>query len=160
MKQLIVDSSSCTGCQLCELSCVFAHENVIGLAHSRIKIVQVHEEGLSVVSVCKQCEDAPCMEVCPTNALVRNEKTGAVELVEESCIYCKKCFYACPFGVISLDEKAKTILKCDLCGGYPVCVNYCPTGAITYKEVDDASFKLKQNRAQEVLKYEDTSFLP
>lgn len=41
----------------------------------------------------------PCEEVCPVNAIRKNER--GVEYIDPSrCIYCGKCMVACPFGAI------------------------------------------------------------
>jgi formate hydrogenlyase subunit 6/NADH:ubiquinone oxidoreductase subunit I len=39
-----------------------------------------------------------CAAICPTRALVRNEDTGAIDIVRERCISCRMCVAACPFG--------------------------------------------------------------
>jgi len=50
---------------------------------------------------------------------------------------------ACPFGVITLDENSRTIIKCDQCferlqrDELPACVSACPTGALEFKTVDE-----------------------
>jgi len=50
---------------------------------------------------------------------------------------------ACPFGVITLDAKGRTIIKCDQCfervehGELPACVSACPTGALQFKPLED-----------------------
>jgi Fe-S-cluster-containing dehydrogenase component len=66
-----------------------------------------------------------------------------VLLDEEKCIGCNWCVLACPFGVIRMDEGRKVIIKCDQCfervqrGELPACVSACPTGALTFRELDD-----------------------
>ena len=48
-----------------------------------------------------------------------------LNLNEEKCIGCLACVDACPFGAIQINPDGD-VLKCDLCGGDPVCVKYCP----------------------------------
>jgi Fe-S-cluster-containing hydrogenase component 2 len=86
--------------------------------------------------VCMQCEDAPCIPVCPSGALVRATDTNAVVVVKDRCVGCRMCALACPFGAINYwDGKAQ---KCDLCGGDPECVRFCAPGALRF-EVQERS---------------------
>ena len=45
---------------------------------------------------------------------------------------------ACPFGNISFSSAKRVAVKCDLCGGEPECVTFCPTKALEFKEADTA----------------------
>ncbi len=54
-----------------------------------------------------------------------DKKSGAVVISESKCIRCLACVEACPFGAIHIGPD-REILKCDLCGGEPVCAKYCP----------------------------------
>lgn len=51
---------------------------------------------------CRRCEDAPCIKVCPANALEKNEN-GVVNRAMNLCIRCKSCVAICPFGTIMND---------------------------------------------------------
>ena len=79
------------------------------------------------------------MAICPTAALVRNAATGAVDMARERCISCRMCVAACPFGNMLWDEAYHCVQKCDLCGGDPKCVPFCPTGALSYVGGDVAA---------------------
>lgn len=67
------------------------------------------------------------------------------------------CMVSCPFGAISYDGDRKSVVKCELCGGDPQCVRFCPTGALKFvaKEVahlpkkDRFAKKLIRNRMKE-----------
>lgn len=54
-----------------------------------------------------------------------DQRTGAIVIDEEKCIRCLACLEACPFEAIQVSPSGE-MLKCDLCGGDPVCVKYCP----------------------------------
>ena len=84
---------------------------------------------LWVPVVCLQCEDAACVKSCLVDALRRNPETGAIDLNDEKCVKCMACVAACPFGCALLDDTHNTVIKCDLCGGDPVCAHFCPTKA-------------------------------
>jgi carbon-monoxide dehydrogenase iron sulfur subunit len=136
-KNIIVHPETCTGCQTCTLMCSFLHQRSFRPDVSRIQVFTWENEGISVPVLCQQCEDAPCLSICPTGALSRNPKTQAIALRESYCIHCRMCVQACPFGSISYDAVSGTVEKCDLCGGNPNCVQFCPTGALEF--IDDAA---------------------
>ncbi len=47
---------------------------------------------------CRHCEDAPCIKVCPVEAIAQTD--DCVQLNESLCIGCNLCAVACPFGAI------------------------------------------------------------
>ena len=78
--------------------------------------------------VCMQCDPAPCAESCPEEAFRWNERAGTLEVDGELCSGCETCVNECEYDMMMMqDGKAA---KCDLCGGDPVCVRFCPTGAL------------------------------
>lgn len=94
--------------------------------------------------VCQQCVDAPCLEACPEEAISRDAKTNAVVVDHKLCIQCGSCVSACVIGLdavsseqklaIRLDKDTQFPLKCDLCGGDPQCVKFCPTEALVFAD--------------------------
>jgi Fe-S-cluster-containing hydrogenase component 2 len=96
--------------------------------------------------VCLQCPDAPCLPVCPVDALRVDPKTGARIIDEKACIACGRCAAGCPFDVraemvatnqitsgqktrITYDPAKNVFTKCDLCyfrEEGPACVEKCP----------------------------------
>ena len=153
-KTLVIDYEKCTGCRLCEMVCSVKHEGVNNPCRSRINIAKWETKGLMVPMVCRQCEDAPCVAACPTNARFRDEEVGRVLVNYDRCIGCKTCVIACPFGAINFDPLAKKVISCDLCDGEPQCARFCETGAIRYIETSAAN-KDRQREAAEKL-YEST----
>lgn len=127
--RLVIKPGNCTGCRTCELACSFVHSLDGYLGRSRIRIHKVGDERY-VQLTCLQCVEAACVSVCPTEALVRNEKTGAVEINEARCIGCRQCQAACPFGHMHFDRGRMLPVKCDLCGGAPACAAFCPYSAL------------------------------
>jgi len=126
-----VTPQSCIACGKCELACSFAHGSDGRPAQSRIHIFRRGPEAGTPV-VCLQCDDAACLAVCPVGALSWNLRTGAIEVSQETCIRCRMCVVACPFGNMHWDEGRHEVAKCDLCGGDPRCVPFCPTGALAW----------------------------
>jgi len=47
----------------------------------------------------------------------------------DKCVGCRMCALACPFGNIEVLDRGHAE-KCDLCGGDPMCVQFCPRGAL------------------------------
>ncbi len=125
----------CIGCGKCELACAFSHD---GNGVPAVSCINVFRRGpeRGIPIVCLQCHDAACMAVCPTAALARNQRTGAIDLRSERCIHCRACVAACPFGNALWDEGHHVVQKCDLCAGHPRCVPFCPTRALEYVPAD------------------------
>ena len=76
------------------------------------------------------------MHACPVDAIRIDAATGAKVVFEGTCVGCKVCTIACPFGTVNYVADTGKVQKCDLCGGQPACAEACPTGAITYVESD------------------------
>lgn len=51
---------------------------------------------------CRRCEDAPCISVCPADALEK-DKEGVVVRHTNLCVSCKSCVTICPFGTMMTD---------------------------------------------------------
>ncbi len=136
MKSLHIDASKCTGCLQCEMACSFEHYQVFNPAKSRIKVFDFHETGKKVPYTCTQCAEAWCMHACPVDAISKDKMTGAMVVNESTCVGCKVCTIACPFGTINYVADTGKVQKCDLCDGSPACADACPTGAITYIDSD------------------------
>ena len=134
-KRLFVTPDRCTACRTCELACSFRHtRDALRPAASRISAHVIVPDERNVPLVCLQCDEAACKWACPTGALVRNDLTGAIELVEDRCIGCRQCVGACPFGQSRFDETHLVSFKCDLCGGdNPSCAAFCPTQALEWR---------------------------
>ncbi len=95
---VIAEPKKCIGCNTCMAACIESHKKVGLVAHARLTVVRDEEDGTAPV-LCRQCEDAPCAKVCPVNAITLED--NAVVLNESTCIGCKLCGLACPFGAIT-----------------------------------------------------------
>ena len=131
-KILVVDHEKCTGCRLCEMVCSVKHTGMSNPTRSRIHVIKWQWEGFELPMLCQQCEDAPCIAVCPKDALSRDPTMGRVTLNYDLCIGCKMCVIACPFGGMGVDTVARQVIKCDLCDGDPTCVRFCDSGALQF----------------------------
>jgi anaerobic carbon-monoxide dehydrogenase iron sulfur subunit len=130
-KQLFMYPDLCVGCHLCSYACSLTKFGELSKKKTAIRIVRKDGQ-LEYPNYCIQCEDKTCMKYCPTDALVWNQPVGTVELLEERCIGCGICAIKCDYSAIAFIDRE--VIKCDLCGGDPACVKYCPTEAIVYKD--------------------------
>lgn len=93
---VIADPSLCIGCHTCEAACSENHRQHGLQSQPRLKVMRNSKD--SAPQLCHHCEDAPCGQVCPVNAITRVD--GAIQLNESLCVSCKLCGIACPFGAI------------------------------------------------------------
>jgi carbon-monoxide dehydrogenase iron sulfur subunit len=135
-KSLHINADKCTGCLQCEMACSYENYGQFNLAKSRIKVFSFEEAGRKVPYTCTQCADAWCMKACPVDAIKLDAGTGAKVVMEATCVGCKVCTIACPFGTVNYMADVGKVQKCDLCGGSPKCAEACPTAAITYVDAD------------------------
>jgi tetrathionate reductase subunit B len=115
-----------------------------------------------VPKLCNQCENPPCVPVCPVRATYVI-KDGVVLVDEKRCIGCKYCVVACPYGVRYIHPVTKVADKCTFCyhrvakGLQPACVQVCPTQARIFGDLRDPESsvsKLLRDGQVQVLKPE------
>ncbi|MCL1940148.1 MAG: 4Fe-4S dicluster domain-containing protein [Desulfovibrionaceae bacterium] len=156
---IYADADKCRACRKCELACIASHnhltfkEAVKNRNDYEPRVHVVKTETLKMPVQCHQCADAPCVSVCPTDALVQNAN-GPVIMHSQHCAGCGLCEMACPYGAITrsfiqLTEEEKTryerdeprciAVRCDLCTEWraeegksqSACVETCPAGALS-----------------------------
>ena len=147
-KVLTAVKDVCVGCHICEMMCSLQHAGVINPSLARVKLVRSPEDHSASPIICRHCKNAPCKAACPVpDAMYLDEKTDALLINEDNCIECLACVDACPFGAIQVGPNME-ILKCDLCGGEPVCAKYC-------SEVPGGRYPLMPSSTQSCLQYID-----
>ena len=155
---LVVDLDKCIGCHACEVAC--KNENGIALGEYWNRVLQIGPHGTFpdleqywLPVQCQQCEDAPCVHVCPTGASYR-DADGKVLVDKEKCIGCKYCMAACPYGARIQIKKTGVIEKCRFCwyegepGNPPRCVGTCISGARLFGDLDDPQSEICQEIAR------------
>ncbi len=136
MKRILVNVDRCSGCRRCEVLCGFAHENQFRSSVARVHVVKEDVWGFDLPIFCNNCDECAAISNCPSKALFRD--TDGLVTVDEKCNGCGSCVRACRFHAIRLHPDKRTPLFCDFCGGKPLCVEKCPTGALTFVETEFA----------------------
>jgi len=148
MKQLYYYVDKCLGCKSCEIACAVAHsasadlfkairEEMLSLPRKKVHSAK----GKNYPVSCRHCKDPKCVDACMAAALVYDKEKGMVEHDETRCVGCWMCVMACPYAAIRPNIKKKIPLRCDKCKDKdePACVKACPTGAIIWQEVSEAT---------------------
>jgi formate dehydrogenase iron-sulfur subunit len=162
------DTSVCIGCKACEVACKewnqlkgeppqfldsfdntgklddqnWRHVAFIDNVPNAPMVEGNGQAWLMFSDVCKHCKHASCMEVCPTNAIIRTE-FDTVFIQQDVCNGCRDCISACPFGVIGFSEHTGTAHKCTFCYDRlqnnltPACAKACPTQAIQFGPLEE-----------------------
>jgi Fe-S-cluster-containing dehydrogenase component len=128
------------------VACKAEHEVPLGVARTWVKYVEKgtfpETRRTFQVTRCNHCDDAPCVEICPTTSLFRR-KDGIVDFDPRRCIGCKACMQGCPYDALYIDPQTETAAKCNFCahrvevGLEPPCVTVCPTQAIVAGDLED-----------------------
>lgn len=91
---------------------------------------------------CRKCKDAPCITVCPSEALEKDEE-GIISRYTNLCISCKSCVTICPFGTMMTDffkhHRNKDIFY-DLTDSSEVekFIAACPSGTVTITDAKES----------------------
>ena len=96
MKKILIDLMKCRECKECQALCEFYFNKNKDVGNRGIR--NLIELALFSIT-CRRCEDAPCINVCPEEALEK-DKDGMVQRNNNLCVGCKSCAMACPFGTI------------------------------------------------------------
>lgn len=157
----IIDNRKCIGCHACTTACKSEHDVPIGVNRTWVKQVEKGEfpnsRRLFSVMRCNHCTDAPCVSICPTEAL-NYRSDGIVDFDNDRCIGCKSCMQACPYDALYIDPENHTAAKCNYCahridvGLEPACVNVCPEHAIISGDMDNPDTEISQLLARQPVK--------
>jgi formate dehydrogenase iron-sulfur subunit len=173
------DTSVCIGCKACEVACKEWNQlpsndkgfladsldntgTLDGQTWRHVKFIDnVPDETMGtgdgrafllMSDVCKHCQHASCMDVCPTGAIIRTE-FDTVFIQQSVCNGCRNCIAACPYDVIDIDPDRDVARKCTLCydrlqgGMEPACAKACPTESIQFGPLDELQRKADERLA-------------
>ncbi|MGH2498585.1 MAG: NrfD/PsrC family molybdoenzyme membrane anchor subunit, partial [Candidatus Limnocylindria bacterium] len=154
----LIDQRRCIGCHACTVACKQEQSVPLGVFRTWVKYIEKGEFPNTrrhfTVLRCNHCDDAPCMEICPTTALFRRAD-GVVDFDTSRCIGCKSCLQACPYDALYIDPLENTAQKCNFCahridvGLKPACEIVCPETAIISGDLDDAESVISRLIARE-----------
>jgi len=160
---MVIDLNTCTGCRACAAACSLENRTPYWSEKFRTHVQDVTNGRFPEVSrsfvprLCMQCDNAPCISVCPTGASHRTAE-GIVVVDADKCMGCKYCIVACPYQARFVYEaedvkkarevygegpKAAAVDKCTFCeqrvkeGREPACVATCLAGARIFGDLDD-----------------------
>lgn len=114
---MVIDLRKCIGCSACTIACVAENKLPPGVVY---RPVMTEEFGTYpnvalrfLPRPCMQCDEPPCVPVCPVAATYKDEN-GVVVIDYDRCIGCRYCVPACPysartfdFGALYTDETAE-----------------------------------------------------
>lgn len=106
-----------------------------------------------VPKLCNQCDNPPCVTVCPVGATYMTED-GVILIDQEHCIGCGYCIQACPYGARYFLPDKRVVDKCTWCyhritqGLVPACVAACPVGARVFGDLQDPESPVRKILAE------------
>ncbi|HEX5417261.1 MAG TPA: 4Fe-4S dicluster domain-containing protein, partial [Chloroflexota bacterium] len=153
----VIDLRRCDGCGDCTKAC--QKEHYLSKDQKWINVYKMTDadgQDHFMPRLCMQCENAPCLRVCPVGATFKTSE-GVVLVDQNKCIGCRMCMAACPYEAryfnwsdpppapklmeqsmpeFPVPQKKGTVGKCILCvhntkmGKLPACVNACSMKAL------------------------------
>ena len=195
--------SICIGCRKCAEACHEENNHDRATNNSYIRVFEMSKGSIDFESgdagydhpvpqpdkyympvQCQQCDNAPCVKVCPVEATWK-EDDGVVVVDYNWCIGCRYCEAACPYharrfnwskpevpadevnpdqGYLSNRIRPQGVVeKCTFClhrtrrGRLPACLEACPTGARVFGNLLDPESEIRwvlKNKRVFVLKEE------
>ena len=150
---MVIDLRRCVGCHSCTIACKAEFNVPLGVWRSWVRVkesgVYPHTRRTFVPKLCNNCQNSPCIKVCPTGAAYYDEN-GISSINETKCIGCKLCVGTCPYKQRFINPDKNTADKCTLCihrvkkGLVPACVNTCVGRARIFGDLNDPDSEVSQ----------------
>jgi len=167
---MVIDVAKCSGCYACFLACKDENcgEEFPGYSAGQpmtgqywINLVEVERGTFPKVRLnhvpvtCAQCENPACLKASQDGAVYKRDD-GIVMIDPEKAAGQKQLVSACPYRVIFWNEEKNLPQKCDMCAhllddGYktPRCVEMCPTGCLTFGDLNDPTSEVSRLVAEQ-----------
>jgi protein NrfC len=147
---MVMRQNLCVDCELCMKACV--ETNHVPSYGWRTTILEAakpigpdQRERIFMPILCNQCNEPPCVRVCPTVATYKDKTTGIVVMDSKKCIGCKTCMAACPYNARYFNEETRAVDKCNFCLDTRLakgmkdtaCVEACPAHVRVFGDISD-----------------------
>ena len=103
---MVIDLRKCVGCHGCTIACVAENKLPPGVVYRPVVEKEIgsypNVKRQFIPRPCMQCDEPPCVPVCPVNATYANEE-GVVVMDYDRCIGCRYCLNACPYSARTTD---------------------------------------------------------
>jgi Fe-S-cluster-containing dehydrogenase component len=161
---LVIDISKCNACYCCFVACKDEYwENDYPPytssqprhGHFWMNLAKSERGTYPCIKVaympvpCMQCQDAPCVKAGKDGAVYKRDD-GIVVIDPQKAKGQKQLVDSCPYGAIYYNEESDLPQKCTFCvhrledGEVPRCVQACPTGALTFGDLDDSQSEVSR----------------
>ncbi|MDO5044827.1 MAG: 4Fe-4S dicluster domain-containing protein [Coriobacteriia bacterium] len=191
---MLLDLNRCVGCGACQVSCKLFNNQKDDISWIHIERLEWEPGDANKIinrgylpHACMQCEEPPCVPVCPTGATYRREEDGITIVEYEKCISCGACVIACPYGARAISNQDEFYFdstepapyeeygiihshvaeKCEFCYQRledqlePACVINCPIHARYFGDMDDPESPISKRMAErkdKVVRIDETRF--
>ncbi len=103
---MVIDQAKCAGCHACTVACVSENHLPPGVVYRPVLEEETgrypHVRRRFLPRPCMQCQNPPCVRVCPVTATWKDAQ-GVTVVDYEKCIGCRYCLAACPYGARTSD---------------------------------------------------------
>ena len=172
---MVIDLKNCIGCHACAIACKAENGTPPDVWWSKVLTGEVGKYPNARITykpvLCMHCQNAPCVDVCPTGASFKRAD-GIVVVDYDKCMGCGYCRVVCPYDARTFVEKiepyypefgltpyeevmykkhqAGVAEKCNFClervaqGQEPACVETCPAYARHFGDLDDPNSEVSK----------------
>jgi len=156
------DYKLCINCHACEVACKEENGIDLGARKHRLWIDEQNapsgdfwnlntDKSNFIQMQCQQCENAPCIEACTSNAIYIDEN-GIVRLHKDKCDFLLYCMGACPYEARYINIKQRITDKCIFCADTRLsrgetttaCQITCPAKLRYFGDLDDKNSEISK----------------
>ena len=103
---MVIDLRKCVGCHACTVSCIAENKLPPGVVYRPVLDQEIgvypNVTRRFMPRPCMQCDEPPCVPVCPVNATWKRAD-GIIAIDYDQCIGCRYCITACPYSARTFD---------------------------------------------------------